>query len=530
MRGRMSIYKGFAVTAFFIALLAGCQTSLDVSPDGYGAYVDGSIKKRIGSEYGLPMLQFKIVIHRTLTQCTSDENPIDIRFLAKVTAEPHYVVGERYVIDYEALSNWSKTTSFELQTYDNGAIKSINAEANDQTAGIVGDVVKSGISLLSLTTGVPLGNGAPPTPGNNWACKQETLTLLKDIEETDTDLKTKTAELVALTDTVDRLERSASMNALTDDAKQRLEKAQIALKAQSELVTKVDNNLSKLMDRVTESDEIIWPQKMDDFTLDAAPSPKGKEFLMALFEKVGNDKPGYTRARLESTFQLRGQLMPSVIAPKQEICASTMSSDCKISRIEEPNYTGLYYRSPVTAQLLICQVENNDECTVNAASSVVVSAGVLAPQLAPLRVLPLSNGIFQNNVFTAIFRENGGLAKFNYDEKAVRGKEASGAIASGLDNVILYRDSNHAYKDKQASDAKAEKDAKKKAELDELDGEIARLEKQNKIETMKVETSLNAGLNDTHVETSRLNAKLALLEAQRKVREAQDALDAKVTP
>ncbi|MDG0856410.1 hypothetical protein [Roseateles puraquae] len=40
-----------------------------------------------------------------------------------LTAEPHYVVGERYVINYPALSGWSKTSAFELQTYDTGAIK-----------------------------------------------------------------------------------------------------------------------------------------------------------------------------------------------------------------------------------------------------------------------------------------------------------------------------------------------------------------------------------------------------------------------
>lgn len=517
LRGfNMRIYAAAVAASFFSFLLAGCQTHLAVQPDGLGPYVDGANKLRVGLDYGLPMLQFKISVRRTLTQCASEVEPIDIRFLAKVTAEPRYVVGERYVIDYEALSNWSKVTKFELQTYENGAIKSINAEAEDQTAAIVGDVVKSGISLLSLTSGVPLTRSRP-TPGDNWACKAETVVLLNDIKEANGDLKAKTRALVALTDSVARLERAAGMNALTEEAKERLEKAQKDVLTHSRLVVQADEDLVRLTNRVSTSEEIIWPQKADESTLNAAPNPKGKEALMGLFEKVSDGVPGYARGRLESTFQLRARLMTSVVIPEQSTCPEA-KGECLAKKIEKSALSGLYYRSPVPAQFLVCQVTADEECTVNSAMSVVVSKDVLAPQLAPLRILPLTNGAFQHNALTATFRENGGLAKFNYDEKAARGKALSGVVASGLGNVLAYRDARQA-------DSKAEEDTKKKAVLAEMDAEIARLERQKKLDMLKAETNQNASQNDIQVETTRLNAQLALLEARRKLREAQEALD-----
>ena len=125
--------KVAVLVAGLVTSLVGCTTHLEVRKDGNGPYVERGDDLRAGVDYGLPMLQYKLAVKRTLAACTDKAGAVDLRFLTKVTAEPHYIVGERFVINYPALSSWTKTSAFELQTYDTGAIKSLNAEAQDQT-------------------------------------------------------------------------------------------------------------------------------------------------------------------------------------------------------------------------------------------------------------------------------------------------------------------------------------------------------------------------------------------------------------
>lgn len=546
---RRTIYTGLgdemgrrtSVVACAAAILvAGCQTHLDVRTDGKGPYIhgDGDFRPSVGVEYGLPMLQFKLQVDRTLVQCVGKDDAgkprVDIRFATKVSAEPHYVVGERFVIDYRSLANWSKTSAFTLETYDNGVIKSVNASAEDHTAAIIGDVVKTGINLASLSYGVPLvGNLAGPgKTEDRYRCNGDALARLKEIEDLKADLKTRTSVLTAATAKVAQLERLAGMGGLTETAKAELQQAQDQVVPLSKRVAATDARIAELLKATTVSEQVIWPKDMKTTSLSAAPT----DHSLALIEKVlletvgsgtdtrkggrrgtADDAAGITSADLEAALELGGVLEALPTFPKQGTCADS-DTDCGVTRIDKNKLSGLYYRNPVRAQLIICQLKAADGCAAKAASAVKLSVGVLAPQLGQLRVLPLTNGAFQNNALTAAFRENGGISKFTYDEKAARGKVISGAVAAGLDNIVAYRDARDAHKAK-------EEEAKQKVELDELDAEIARLERLKKIETLNAELGGDLSTQEMALETARLNAKIALLDAQRKVREAQEALD-----
>lgn len=521
--------KTSAAAVGLLAILAGCTTHLEVRPDGSGRYVQRGAELRSGVDYGLPMLQYKLSVKRTLASCATEAGAVEIRFLTKVTAEPHYVVGERYVIDYPALSGWSKTSAFELQTYDSGAIKSLNAEAQDQTAGIIGDVVKTGIGLVSLSTGVPLqAPGAPQETLHSlgiptYKCSAATTRLLADIASATQDLKIKTQRLTDATDEVARLERLASQNALTQDAKQRLERGNAKVREQAKAVTAAKESLDALTDRASASEELIWPRKVADLRLDAAPNRVSREKLGALFDHTAAGPKGYTQIELDRTMALVGVLAPSIETPKQATCPS-QDLECAPQPLVGTRSEGLIYRSPVPSYLLICQVSDPAACTPDGASSVIVSAGVLAPQLGPLRLLPMTNGAFQNNVLKVVFRENGGVATLNYDEKAARGKALSGAASSALSQLLAFRDAQQAFEDKKAAQGKADDAAKKKAVLDDLDNQIALLEKNKKLTELNSQAVKTAGNADVEAETARLNAQIALLEAKRKLAEAEAAL------
>lgn len=523
--------KVAVLVAGLVTSLVGCTTHLEVRKDGNGPYVERGDDLRAGVDYGLPMLQYKLAVKRTLAACTDKAGAVDLRFLTKVTAEPHYIVGERFVINYPALSSWTKTSAFELQTYDTGAIKSLNAEAQDQTAGIIGDVVKTGIGLVSLSTGVPIKLEAAIAPPltRTYKCSGATTKLLADIKSATADLKVKTKRLTEGNDEIARLERLAGQGALTNDGKKRLEEWNNKVGDYSKALTAAQESLEALTDRVSASEEMVWPKGATETTLNAGPNVLSKEKLRALLDFTTEGPIGFSASKLDEAMALVGVLAPIAPAPAQSKCPPE-PSDCELQALKNKRAEGLIYRSPVPSLLLICQVSDGKACTPDGASSVIVSAGVLAPQLGPLRLLPMTNGAFQNNVLKVTFRENGGVATLNYDEKAARGKALSGAASSAISQLLSFRDARQAFEDKKDAQAKTDAAAKKKAVLDDLDNQIALLEKNKKLTELNTQAVKTSDTADVEAETAKLNAQIALLEAKRKLAEAEAALAKLPTP
>ncbi|KAF1004734.1 MAG: hypothetical protein GAK28_03747 [Luteibacter sp.] len=466
----------------------------------------------VGAVYGLPMLQFQMTVQRRLIQCEEGGKP-RIRFLTKVDVLPSYVVGERFVVDYQAMTGLSKTSSFEMQTFDSGTLKSINAEVADQTKGILGNVVASGIGLLSLSTGTPFkvpGYHSLPPPGSTYVCDESTVALLKGIEGGTADLKKAAETLGVLNAEISRAERLAGMAALTDDMKKALSDNQKSAAEQSRRVEELDKNLASLMDKASASEQIVWPRRMDDRLLDASPNAASERFLKALFKKGDH---GYSSGELAGTMALKAKLV--AVTDLVAVPSCNQSEDgCRRFQVKDTHSGGLLYRTPVPARLLVCQVASDADCDLattagklTGASNVLVSASVMAPQLGSLHVLPYRNAAFQNNVLKVSFREDGTIALLDYADKVARGAELSGAVSQGLAQVSAY------------------KDAKRQANMKQLDDEVDRLEKKKKIDDLNTQMSQGASVSDMQVETARLDAKLALLETLRKVADAQAALD-----
>jgi hypothetical protein len=504
--------------------LAACQTQLQSRPDGFGAYTVSPNKSavRIGVDYGLPMLQFQLIVERRIVKCVEKDGVTNIKLMTKAVAEPQYIVGERFVIDYEKLSAWTKVGKFELQTFDNGVIKSLNAEAEDQTASVIADVVKSGISILSLKSGVPPSPAALKTPPEDpelYSCTAETLGILKAIDENTNALETITQSVTEASDEMARIERAAILRTITRKEREQYAQLSLKLKEQSAKLANVQDAQTALIARISTKEELYWPRRPDERDLDAAPSPKGKASLLGAFKKGDLGVPLNT---IEKSLQLKGVLTEAYAERREPNCGD--KSSCNNNGPMQSNVEGLIYRSPLAARLIICQVSDNASCTTDAASNIVLSTGVLAPQLGTLRVLPFTNGVFQSNALKVTFRENGGVAALNYDEKVARAKQLSGAVSAGLEQVLSFRDARQAFSEKKAADAKAAESDKAKATLDALDNEIAKLEKQKKIETLRGESNPDSNLSDLKAETARLEAQIALLTARKRLQEAESAL------
>ena len=143
--------------------LLGACTHLSSGPD---RHVTGPQQALTGATYSLPMLQYQLTLTRTLTGCPMpvpvlgvDLIEPSLTFKTEAKATSRYVRGESFVVDYGALSSVFKTSSFAIERYPSGTLKSLNAAAEDLTGDILKDAVKTAIQTAAIVTGAPSTGG-----------------------------------------------------------------------------------------------------------------------------------------------------------------------------------------------------------------------------------------------------------------------------------------------------------------------------------------------------------------------------------
>lgn len=160
-----------ALAAAVVVLLGGCATHLSTRPDWQVTAATASLE---GVPYSLPMLQYDLTLTRLIDSCPQpltisngmlvdkapDAKPIivtqgGLSLVMKVEAAERYVAGERYAIDYESLKAPFSTSALALASYPSGALKSLNASADDQTGQVIKDGLRFGFSVAAQTAGVP---------------------------------------------------------------------------------------------------------------------------------------------------------------------------------------------------------------------------------------------------------------------------------------------------------------------------------------------------------------------------------------
>ena len=213
-------------------LLGGCSTThITAYKDGEGPTLvvgsGASVETAYaGAVHYLPMVQFNLTVTRTLAQCSSPvagggKPQSNIRFEYKVRAEPSYIPGERFVLDYESISSWTKTGDLTLETYDNGVLKSLNSTVADESAAIAGNLVATGVGIAKLVTGVPSLSvaTAPQDSASEWVCTTETVALLDILDKAAKVVETREAELLALAKKSAHLDRLLKLELISEPQK-----------------------------------------------------------------------------------------------------------------------------------------------------------------------------------------------------------------------------------------------------------------------------------------------------------------------
>lgn len=425
--------KSYFCGALIMGAVTGCQTQLQVAPVNAN-----NASPALGFNYSLPFVQYDIVISRRLS-CGEPGGVRLAKVTTAVTATPVFSrdPSQTYAIDYTSLSSWAKTSDFKLERHSNGMLKTIGASSEDRTAQILTNIATTAIKVA--TTAASLGtfpvlarsvkSDAPPEPicSPAAAAAVDALAAMgQSLNAAKSALALESGRMTALVGAMTG--SGAKPDAFTQAALReqaiRLVNSQVALSAATK---KYENALTKIV----EGQALTWPQHGGELSSRTANVTTGDTMGKWFVNSSADDAIYFELMRAPDTTKVTvPDLEPvatttfraTVSAPPEAAAGSAVS--------------GVRYREPARGQLFACY---NSLCAnASHADRNLVNDGPV-PQLGRLYYLPFTNGIFQNNVLSASFAEDGSLLTAGYAEKSSRGEIATDTmkqIASALPGAI----------------------------------------------------------------------------------------------
>jgi len=539
-------------------LVCGC-TSVKTLPDVHRSARNQALT---GMPYSLPMRQFGLQITRTLTQCDDDTatTPADriIKFDVKVVADPQLVPGERYRVDYAALSSWVKTSDFAIDTYPAGTLKSINISADDKSDQVIKAVVKTGLTVASVGLGVPFPGLNVPSlnylkSGNEdepeaqkvaVRCTSETRTALGAVASTKTTLKTETE---ALEEKNRQVEALALVGAITDQQKEALIKLLAEQRSQVKTLEKARKAYSDALDAVSAMETRFWPTDFGKGGVSAEAIDIGdaeRVKLGKLFNVfpvpadtvetscVGKNvtvasciEPELTlHARLEprlangtcaaddSLFNCTrpaGTSFPKATQPLVGQARTEFLRDAAEARASEITASrdmtsdkGIFVRPPEMGRILVCRKDPG--CSIGGENSILVGEWLTVPQLGQLRFLPFINRMFENNQLVVQLGADGAVERLQYATKAAMLQRLAETTA---DAATQYKAAK--------KDAREEVAAFRAEEVAQLQQQITMITKEKELDALQnPKTPDPDPMKEAQLQLVRAQAELLVAQAE----------------
>ena len=430
--------RSYFCGALIVGAVTGCQTQLEVA-----SLNANDTSPALGFNYSLPFVQYDIVISRRLS-CGEPGGVRIAEVTTAVTATPVFSrdPSQTYAIDYTSLSSWAKTSDFKLERHSNGMLKTIGASSEDRTAQILTNIATTAIKVATTAAGLgvpvlssPLARTAsteappPPQPICSPAAAAAVDALNAEKGALNSAKSAVALESGRMTALVGAMAGSgAKPDAFTQAALReqaiRVVNSQVALSAATK---KYENALAKIV----EGQALTWPPHGGELSSRTANvmtnDTKGKWFVTS----SADDAIYFELMRAPDATKVTVPDLEPVVATTFRAAASTPPSATAGAAV-----SGVRYREPARGQLFACY--NSFCATASHADRNLVNDGPV-PQLGRLYYLPFTNGIFQNNVLSASFAEDGGLLTAGYAEKSSRGEIATDTlkqIASALPGAI----------------------------------------------------------------------------------------------
>jgi hypothetical protein len=543
--------------------LCGC-TSLQTSTAPHTGDTRLAVQ---GIPYNLPILQYELKITRTLTQCfepKSDGTPSDnpkVVFAVAIEAVPHYVSGERYMIDYRSLAGFTKITSFSLESHaSSGTLKSINATAEDRSAQIISAGIRTGIGIASLAMGIPRVEsfseqeqeqtqkvqvlGCKPAAGSI----PSTQALLDAVREATGKLKAESDLLEGTTRKVQQLTEQARLNQLDESGKKRLQEEIELQRARARAVTAAEATLKRSKDKISSTHHVRWPQRFEirnaSFALseDAVgqlrlpqllelatrPASRGEQVDLCEAEQGENNEAAIRRC-LGAQLGVDVLLAP-VIEIRQGGPITTRPSNLSTQEAAGPwavdpanSGKGLFVRPPEPGRLLACRRVANATCNQSSSTLLLRTDDAVVPQLGQLIFLPFDNGMFQNNALSLALRTDGSIEKFEYRETSARGEAVANTATDAVSQIQGLVTAIRQGREAEASAEAAAILSQRTEALAALQFEIDRRARETELAALS-HTPDVSGLAALQTQTAESNARTALLRALLAERDAEAAL------
>lgn len=507
--------SGIAVLAMASLPLAGC-TTLKVNP------ATSDPASRQGIAYFLPFSQFET---KVTWAASCDETTKELSLTPKIeaTAKNGPDPAALYVIDYASLSAFTKTSSVKVTFYDSGAIKSINAEADDRTA----EILTKTISAVGKVAKLVVTAGA-----DKALCSADLVQKLSDADKAKKEVDRLTALLAKHTRDLDassaRVTRagaaiSRSLRQSHDTAISNVVATQIDLDSAKGL-------LEERTKAVSHTSTVVFPEASSVIA-----STKGIQIPAATLAKWVARKVNAAGKPLETDDQFKTRVeglaaqaatwlelksTTALVDPAKAraVAASGKPGDTGLKDASDPGpEAGVRYRVGVPAVLRACK---GGPCT-----KVGVEEGELFKTL-PVTLLnrdttfflPFHSKAFTNGALSATFAESGVLTSAGYEQKKAAGEAVAGlldALAAEVSTVVEADRANSKSKleklEEEIKLAKAEKDlADAKAALDESGNDA----NEDAIAALAADTALK------QAQVANINADIAVREAQAKLAEA----------
>lgn len=484
--------------AFVLAtcvVLAGCSTELRTVRVKAADAIPLA-----GAPYNLTFTQYEVTVARRLAGCVNDTTKanemivaLDISVTRKEVRDPK----REYIIDFSALRSFFKTSNITVEYHDNGALKSVNAAADDKTATVLSSVFTSvgklaGVSAPAATTTVAM-TAIETTVG----CTSTIAGILQGVAAQEATVKAKTVDMAIVTADLERL---TAMGAAMGRAWGKNERAELG--KQINLLYETRRELAKANDALKESlsklaitTTVVWPPGGETRASPTALIPALTREQM----KPWGSPSDANYADLQAGTAVWTKLRTTSPIGRTVGCANDICADDEVS--------GLKYRMPAPGQLLVC---TSTDCTLPTDKSVAFVDSGLMSQLGPVLALPLKNYPFMKQSIEATFNDAGQPTKLGYKDESAGAEGAAGVFGSLVDEVI---------KAKEARKPKTEVERlKEETELLKARAELAAAKKA--LEPPKFSAQADAVATYT-ADTSVLQAELAKLQAAAALAAAQ---------
>ncbi|WP_068862172.1 hypothetical protein [Erythrobacter dokdonensis] len=514
------------ITTTSSLLLAGC-TTLKVHK-----FADKT-SDRQGIAYFLPFSQFDTKLSWTAS-CDAKTNALKLIPKAEMTPKTGPDPDGLYVIDYASLDAFTKTSDIKVDFYDNGAIKAINASAEDRTGEIlsttliaVGKVAGATIAKSSEGNDPDKQKDKQPVP----VCTPSLISAIKAVQEAKSgkrddagrlviegvdqkiqNVKTATEQLTAYSAIILRAGGS-----ITDAQKAEHFRRILAVSAAQVELDIATRTLSEAQKKITFTKSLLFPARS---SVTQSPAPEMID-IGALAKWVFDDPAVFCRPDEE---ECKGSGKPTFrdaltqLAKENSLRLKLQANSDFAGRFntsaEASAEAGIRYRIAVPATLTVCGQEECGKEPIKAFPVQMMNQGTTL-------YLPFKSKAFTNATLSATFAQNGVMTSAGYAQKRAQGEAVAGAastLAGEMGSIIDTLRGN----EKSELDLLKEETELAKAEKELADARAALIEKaldpnDEAIAQLEAETALR------EAEVANINAAIARIEANRRLTEAQSS-------